>query len=121
MTTLSFILLTIPFILPVAAIYSAGELIRRRRLRLDAPPTSIAGGPAWIGRGIHRFPREFENVIANPQSSCRAQDVRGFNALVAAVRGYKTSSNHSEIPVTAVRAVVRILMFARLIRMRAGR
>jgi len=40
---------------------------------------------------------------------------------VAAVRGYKTSSNHSEIPLTAVRAVVRILMFARLIRMRAGR
>src|SRR6187455_3285630 len=118
MTTLSFILLTIPFILPVAAFYSAGELIRRRRLRLDAPPNRLLDDL----RGLEEA---FIDFLASSKTSSRILKVLagrrmsiGFNALVAGVRGYKTSSNHREIPVTAIRAVVRILMFARLIRMR---
>ena len=121
MTTLSFILLTIPFVLPVAAFYSAGELIRRRRLRLDAPSHRILDDLRGLEEAFIAF-------LASSKASSRILKVLaerrmsiGFNALVAGVRGYKTSSNHSEIPVAAIRAVVRILMFARLIRMRAGR
>lgn len=121
MTTLSFILFTIPFVLPVAAFYSAGELIRRRRLRLGAPSHRMV-------EDLRGLEEAFIDFLASSKASSRILKVLaerrisiGFNALVARVRGYKTNSNHSEIPVTAIRAVARILMFARLIRMRAGR
>jgi hypothetical protein len=45
----------------------------------------------------------------------------GFGTVAAEVRASEAAIHDEEIPMNAIRAVVRILMFARLVRMRAGR
>ena len=118
MTTVDLFVLTIPAVLAVGAFYLAGELIRRRMRKGGAPPHPLLDDlrgleVAFVDFfGSSKTSSGILNVLAMHRSPI------GFKALAAEVRGRCTSSiHHDEMPLMAIRAVLRILLFSRLARM----
>ncbi len=116
------LLLTITGAFTAATFYSAGEFMRRRMLRSDTPVRGLRDDL----RGLEEA---FIDFLASSKTSSRILSLLvehktpiGLKALADRLRHDGGSLVHrDEMPLTAVRAVVRILMFARLVRMRDGR
>ena len=118
MTTVDLFVLALPAIFTVGAFYFAGELIRRRMQKGGASSHRLLDDL----RGLENA---FVDFFGSSKTSSGTLNVLamhskpiGFRALAAEVRGKFTSSiDHDDVPLMAIRAVLRILLFSRLARM----
>lgn len=120
MTTPTLTTLAIPAALIVAVLLFAGELIRRRMHAANAPAHRLLGDL----RGLEDALVDFfaSSTVSSGILSVLAAHRKpiGFKALAEGARASVARRHHDEMPLTAIRAVLSILQFARLVRMRAG-
>ena len=121
MTILDFIILAIPAVFAIGTFYSAGELIRRRMHHPDAPPHPFLDDLRGLEDAFVDFFASSRTSSGILSALAAHKKPIGFKALAEKLRGPdRNSVHHDEMPLTAVRAVLKILLFARLARMSAG-
>jgi hypothetical protein len=120
MTTSTLIIIAIPIALIAAALFLAGELIRRRMHAVDAPPHRLLGDLRGLEDALVDFfaSSKVSSGILSVLAAHRKPI--GFKALAEEARAGVSRRYDDEMPLTAIRAVLSILQFARLVRMRAG-
>lgn len=120
MTATTLIILTVPLALIATALLLAGGLIRRRMQTVDAPPHRLLDDLRGLESALVDFfaSSKVSAGILNVLAAHRKPI--GFKALAEEVRAGVSRRYDDEMPLTAIRAVLSILQFARLVRMRAS-
>lgn len=120
MTPTTLIILAVPIPLIATALLFAGGLIRRRMRAADAPPHRLLDDFRGLEDALVDFFAS-SKVSAGILSVLAAhRKPIGFKTLAEEARGSVSRRHYDEMPLTAIRAVLSILQFARLIRMRAS-
>lgn len=118
--TTTLLVLAIPIALIAAVLLFAGKLIRRRMRATSAPPHRLLDDL----RGLEDALVDFFASSKISSSILGVLAVRrnpiGFKALAEKAQASVSRRHHDEMPLTAIRAVLSILQFARLVRMRAS-
>lgn len=116
MTTFDFILLAIPAVFALGAFYSAGELIRYR-MRAPKVPRFLDDLRGLEDAFVDFFASSGTSAEVLRVLATHAKPIR-FKAIAEYLRAPEPDPDHrGETPLTAVRAVLKILLFARLARM----
>lgn len=120
MTPTTLIILAVPIALIAIALLFAGGLIRRRMRAADAPPHRLLDDLRGLEDALVDFFAS-SKVSAGILSVLAAHRMPiGFKTLAEEARGSVSRRHYDEMPLTAIRAVLSILQFARLVRMRAS-
>ena len=118
MTTTILIALVVPAAFIVAVFFLAARLVRRRMQSPDAPPH-------WLLDDSRELEDAFVDFFASSKTSAGVLGVLaarpgsvGFKALTRELQGSsEDSAYHEDLPLTAVRAVLKIFLSAGLARM----
>lgn len=120
MTTSTFIILAIPIALIPAVLLFAAGLIRRRMHATGAPAHRLLDDLRGLENALVDFfaSSKVSSGILSVLAAHRKPI--GFKALAEEARAGASRRYDDEMPLTAIRAVLSILQFARLVRMRAS-
>lgn len=118
--TTTLLSLAIPIALIAAVLLFAGALIRRRMRAPDAPPHRLLDDLRGLEDALVDFfaSSKVSSSILGVLAAHRKPI--GFKTLAEEAQAGVSRRQHDEMPLTAIRAVLRILQFARLVRMRAS-
>jgi hypothetical protein len=120
MTTSALIIVAIPIGIISAVLFLAGKLIQRRMHTPDAPPNRLIDDLRGLEDALVDFFASSKVSAGILTVLAAHRKPIGFKALTEEVRASDSLRNHGEMPLTAIRSVLSILQFARLVRMRAS-
>ncbi len=121
MTTSALTILAMPLVLLAAVFLLAGELIRRRMHAADASPHRLLNDLRGLEHALVDFFASSKVSSGILSVLAARRKPVGFQALAEEVRTGVAREHRDEMPLPAMRAVLSILQFARLVRMRASR
>jgi len=118
--TTTLLLPTLLIALIAAVLLFAGALIRRRMRTPDAPPHRLFDDLRGLEDALVDFfaSSKVSSSILGVLAARRKPI--GFKALAGEAQSSVARRHHGEMPLTAIRAVLSILQFARLVRMSAS-